>query len=81
MMKAYARVRRDGREAEIPAERVVAGAIVLLPAGDEVPADGRPHSAGAIAEITTVRKCIGGGKPSGDWYPCAQRPTASLTIS
>ena len=41
MMKATARVRRDGAEAQIPAEEVVAGDVVLLAAGDQVPADGR----------------------------------------
>ena len=41
MMKASARVRRDGAEAEIPAEQVVVGDVVLITAGDEVPADGR----------------------------------------
>ncbi|HTZ42862.1 MAG TPA: HAD-IC family P-type ATPase [Jatrophihabitans sp.] len=41
MMKATARVRRDGAEAEIPAERVVVGDVVLIAAGDQVPADGR----------------------------------------
>ncbi len=41
MMKITARVRRDGIESEIPAEQVVTGDVVLLAAGDEVPADGR----------------------------------------
>ena len=41
LMKATARVRRDGAEAVIPAEEVVVGDIVLISAGDEVPADGR----------------------------------------
>jgi Ca2+-transporting ATPase len=41
MVKATARVRRDGSEAEIAAEEVVVGDVVLLAAGDEVPADGR----------------------------------------
>src|SRR5262252_3206865 len=41
MMKATARVRRDGAEAQIPADQVVAGDVVLISAGDEVPADGR----------------------------------------
>ena len=41
MMKATARVRRDGAEAEIPAEQFVVGDVVLIAAGDEVPADGR----------------------------------------
>ena len=41
MMKVTARVRRDGTESEIPAEEVVPGDIVLIAAGDQVPADGR----------------------------------------
>jgi P-type Ca2+ transporter type 2C len=41
MVKASARVRRDGSEAEIPAEEVVVGDVVVLEAGDDVPADGR----------------------------------------
>jgi Ca2+-transporting ATPase len=48
MMKATARVRRDGAEAEIPAEQLVAGDVVLIAAGDEVPADGRIVSASAL---------------------------------
>ena len=40
MMKATARVRRDSTESEIPAEQLVVGDIVLLAAGDQVPADG-----------------------------------------
>src|SRR5271157_6291784 len=35
MMKATARVRRDGAEAEIPAEQLVVGDVVLIAAGDE----------------------------------------------
>jgi P-type Ca2+ transporter type 2C len=41
MAKATARVRRDGSEAQRPAEEVVVGDVVLLAAGDDVPADGR----------------------------------------
>jgi len=48
MMKITARVRRDGEETEIPAEQVVVGDIVLLAAGDEVPADGRIIEASAL---------------------------------
>jgi Ca2+-transporting ATPase len=48
MMKATARVRRDGQEAEIPAEQLVAGDVVLLAAGDQVPADGRIVAASAL---------------------------------
>ncbi|MGW6984748.1 cation-translocating P-type ATPase [Streptomyces sp. NPDC054932] len=48
MMKTTARVRRDGREAEIPAEQLVTGDVVLVSAGDQVPADGRLIEASAL---------------------------------
>ncbi|MGW7446560.1 cation-translocating P-type ATPase [Kitasatospora sp. NPDC054795] len=48
MMKATARVRRDGTEAQIPAEQLVVGDVVLVRAGDEVPADGRIVEASAL---------------------------------
>ncbi|MGW9369996.1 cation-translocating P-type ATPase [Streptomyces xanthophaeus] len=48
MMKATARVRRDGREAEIPSEQLVDGDVVLISAGDQVPADGRLVEASAL---------------------------------
>jgi P-type Ca2+ transporter type 2C len=41
MMIVTARVRRDGREAEIPAGQLVPGDVVSIEAGDVVPADGR----------------------------------------
>src|SRR6185503_9245244 len=48
MMKATARVRRDGTEAQIPAEQLVVGDVVLISAGDRVPADGRIVAASAL---------------------------------
>jgi Ca2+-transporting ATPase len=48
MMKATARVRRDQQEAEIPAEQLVVGDVVLIAAGDQVPADGRIVAASAL---------------------------------
>jgi Ca2+-transporting ATPase len=48
MLKATARVRRDGDPAEIPAEQLVVGDVVLLSAGDQVPADGRIVEASAL---------------------------------
>lgn len=48
MMKASARVRRDGVEARIPADEVVVGDLVLLAAGDQVPADGRIVAASSL---------------------------------
>jgi Ca2+-transporting ATPase len=48
MMQATARVRRDGAESRIPADQVVVGDVVLITAGDEVPADGRIIAASAL---------------------------------
>jgi Ca2+-transporting ATPase len=48
MLKLNARVRRDGAESVIPAEEVVAGDVVLLAAGDSVPADGRIVAASSL---------------------------------
>jgi Ca2+-transporting ATPase len=48
MMKATARVRRDGTEAEVPADQVVVGDVVLISSGDQVPADCRIVSASAL---------------------------------
>ena len=41
MMKAMAKVRRDGVVTEVAAEEIVPGDIVVVDAGDRVPADGR----------------------------------------
>lgn len=41
MLEVVVRVRRDGAVAEIPSVEVVPGDIVLLEAGDRIPADGR----------------------------------------
>jgi Ca2+-transporting ATPase len=48
MMKATARVRRDGTEAEIGAEELVVGDVVLIAAGGQVPADARIAVATAL---------------------------------
>jgi Ca2+-transporting ATPase len=48
MMKEEARVRRDGVEAKIPAEQLVVGDVVLIAAGDQVPADGRIVEASSL---------------------------------
>ncbi|WP_113705173.1 cation-translocating P-type ATPase [Nonomuraea lactucae] len=48
MLRATARVRRDGSESEIPAEQLVVGDVVLIAAGDQVPADGRIIEAFAL---------------------------------
>ena len=41
MLKTVARVRRDGQAVEVDAEQLVPGDIVLVEAGNRVPADGR----------------------------------------
>ncbi|MEU3305071.1 HAD-IC family P-type ATPase [Streptomyces sp. NPDC006678] len=48
MLTTTARVRRDGTEWEIPAEQLVVGDVVLISAGDQVPADGRIIEAHAL---------------------------------
>jgi len=48
MMKNIARVRRDGQAIEIEAENLVPGDIVLVEAGNRVPADGRLFVAATI---------------------------------
>src|SRR3954449_3227628 len=48
MMKTVARVRRDGRAVEIDAEQLVPGDVVLVEAGNRVPADGRVSLAATL---------------------------------
>lgn len=49
MLTTQARVRRDGAVAEVPSSEVVPGDVVLLQAGDRVPADGRFVQATSLA--------------------------------
>ncbi len=49
LLKIAARVRRDGAEMNIPAEKVVPGDIVLLESGNKVPADLRLVEANSLA--------------------------------
>ncbi len=48
MLKTTARLRRDRAETKVEADQVVVGDIVLLAAGDDVPADGRLISATSL---------------------------------
>ena len=48
MLKASARVRRDGTEVKVDADQVVVGDVVLLTAGDDVCADGRIIQAASL---------------------------------
>jgi Ca2+-transporting ATPase len=67
MVKASARVRRDGTEAQIPAEEVVIGDVVVLAAGDDVPADGRIIQASSlqIDESALTGESVPASKGSG----------------
>ncbi len=60
------RVLRDGQETSIPAERIVPGDVVLLSAGDLVPADGRILE----ARDFFVSEALLTGEP----YPREKRP-------
>jgi Ca2+-transporting ATPase len=60
LMKETARVRRDGAEAQISAEELVVGDVVLLAAGDQVPARSQrrcPTRSAAPATSRTWRSC------------------------
>jgi Ca2+-transporting ATPase len=48
MMKTVARVRRDGQAIEIDAEDLVPGDVVLVEAGNRIPADGRVFVAATL---------------------------------
>jgi len=48
MMKTVAKVRRDGVISEVPAELIVPGDIIIIDAGDRVPADGRLYTAASL---------------------------------
>jgi P-type Ca2+ transporter type 2C len=75
MLKATARVRRDGSETEIPAEQLVVGDVVLLSAGDQVPADGRIIAASALQIDESALTAGPRGQPVlvvGDLQPALQ---------
>ncbi len=85
MMKATARVRRDGVESEISAEQLVVGDVVLITAGDEVPADGRivTSSALQIDESALTGESVPSGKeaatlPDGEIGPGEQSNMAFM---
>ena len=78
MMKTIARVRRDGQAIEIDAQELVPGDVVLVEAGNRIPADGRVivaatmeiEEAALTGESLPVGKSIepvpGGDVPLGD---------------
>jgi Ca2+-transporting ATPase len=68
MLAASARVRRDGRVSEIDAALLVPGDVVLLEAGDRVPADGRLLAAHAL-EVNEAAL-------TGESHPVGKSPVA-----
>jgi len=77
MLEVIVRVRRDGTVTEVPAAELVPGDVVLLEAGDRIPADGRFLLASSLAvdestltgESVPVDKtadAIGGGTDDSD---------------
>jgi Ca2+-transporting ATPase len=79
MMKTVARVRRDGQALEIDAEEIVPGDVVLLEAGNRVPADGRVFLAATleIEEAALTGESLPVGKSAdpvtGDEVPLGDR--------
>ena len=71
MLSPTARVRRAGRVEEIPAAQLVPGDIVLLEAGDRVPADGRLVAAHnvEIDEAALTGESHPAGKDAGALLP------------
>jgi P-type Ca2+ transporter type 2C len=71
MLAQHARVRRGGRVLEIPAKELVPGDLVLLEAGDRIPADGRvlvSHNA-EVAEAALTGESHAVGKHAGALPP------------
>src|SRR5689334_18189226 len=64
MMIVKARVRRDGKLAQLPAEQLVPGDVVEIEAGDLVPADGRVLAAATleVAEAALTGESLPVGK-------------------
>jgi P-type Ca2+ transporter type 2C len=64
MMIVKAKVRRDGALAQLPAEQLVPGDVVLVEAGDVIPADGRVLAAATleIAEAALTGESVPVGK-------------------
>jgi Ca2+-transporting ATPase len=68
MLEESARVRRSGAELVVPIEQVVVGDVVLIAAGDDVPADGRLVTASSLQ--------IDESALTGESVPAAKTPGA-----
>ncbi len=80
MMKTIARVRRDGQAVEIDAQELVPGDVVLVEAGNRIPADGRICVAATleIEEAALTGESLPVGK-STDPVPGAEVPLGDRT--
>ena len=76
MMIIKARVRRDGKLAQLPAEQLVPGDVVEVEAGDVVPADGRVLAA-ATLEVAEAA-LTGESLPVGKGVETVEAPDAAL---
>jgi hypothetical protein len=68
-----AQVRRDGAVGPVPADQLVPGDVVLLEAGDQVPADLRLHQ---VAQLRTDESALTGESQAVDKQPAALPPAA-----
>ncbi|MFL6145219.1 MAG: cation-translocating P-type ATPase [Labedaea sp.] len=79
MLKTVARVRRDGQAIEVSAEEIVPGDVVLVEAGNRIPADGRITLAATleIEEAALTGESLPVGKSAepvpGDEMPLGDR--------
>jgi Ca2+-transporting ATPase len=80
MMIVKARVRRDGKLAQLPAEQLVPGDVVEIEAGDVVPADGRVLAAATleVAESALTGESVPVGKGI-DPVPATDAPLGDRT--
>src|SRR4051794_22865915 len=76
MMIIKARVRRDGKLAQLPAEQLVPGDVVSIEAGDVVPADGRLLSAATLEVAESA--LTGESLPVGKDVELVEAPEAPL---
>jgi Ca2+-transporting ATPase len=76
MMIIKARVRRDGKLAQLPAEQLVPGDVVSIEAGDVVPADGRLLSAATLEVAESA--LTGESLPVGKGVELVEAPEAPL---
>src|SRR4051794_29913112 len=76
MMIVKARVRRDGKLSQLPAEQLVPGDVVEIEAGDVVPADGRVLAA-ATLEVAEAA-LTGESLPVGKGVDSVAAPDAAL---